>query len=850
MILPLALVAHAQTAGGPVSSPDTPKTILSVSEKGLAGDFPLFAGGRAARVWVDTSDFKVVRIAADLFAGDVERVGGIKPAVVNGETVDADEAVLIGTLGHSVLIDRLVQEKKIDVTAIRGQWESHLIATVQNPLPNLKSALVIVGSDRRGTAYGVFTLSEAMGVSPWYWWADVTPARHGQLFVPAGRFAQCPPSVKYRGIFINDEFAGLHPWASRTFEKDRKHIGPKTYAKIFELLLRLKANFCWPAMWGGAKYFNVYPENKFVADDYAIVMGSSHCEALLFNNMENAEWDENTDGPWNFITNREKIEGVWTKRLQENGKFENVYTLGLRGIHDRPIQGGSNIAEKVVILQKAIDAQRELLGKYVNPDLAVVPQVFCPYREVLQLYEAGVKVPEDVTLIWADDNYGFMRQVSNPEEQKRPGRSGVYYHISFFNNIWLCPYSPAQIAYELTKAYEFGADRLWVINIGDIKPAEKELTFTMQLAWDIKRWTPQNAYQFTEEWAGQAFGKQYAAEIAAIIKEYYRLHARGVPEFLNRGQGFMVKYSDREMSERLEAFHRIEQKADVLAARLPKELKDAFYQLVQYPVWGAGLINERVLLGRQSLELAAKGDERALELAEQSKKAYEQVRTMAKYYNQRMAKGKWNHMMEGVPNSAEIVPVATKEMVEDGKAGKAVKLPNFSEPEPLAVVEARAFVRKHEPDGGAISILPWLGYTEGGVSILPFTIPSTDPGHLENCAWLEYEIEVPPGTLTLAIRTMPTQRLYKGRSLSYALSLNGEAHKLFDIHSGEGEGTWWENVKRGYSVQTVPYGADQPRKLTLRLYLPDPGVVLQDIVVFGDGSVKGANEKKMSAKGK
>jgi hypothetical protein len=838
IILGCSVLAQAASAGP-----------LVLWEQGTPAAFPLVAGGRAVPVWVDGSDFKVARIAAELLADDVARVSGVKPVVLTHATVSEEAVVLVGTLGHSTLIDRLVLEKKLDVGAIRGQWEAHLIATVKDPLPQVKMALVIVGSDRRGTAYGVFTLSEALGVSPWYWWADVTPVHRTQLFVDAGSYPQASPSVKYRGIFINDEFAGLHPWASKTFEKECKHIGPKTYAKIFELLLRLKANFCWPAMWGGAKYFNVYPENKLVADDYAIVMGSSHCESLLFNNVENAEWDEKTDGPWNFLTNREKIEEAWTKRLKENGTFENVYTLGLRGIHDRPIQGGSNVVEKVAILQKAIDAQRELLRKQVNPNVSTIPQIFVPYREVLKLYEAGVKVPDEVTLVWADDNYGFMRQVSTPEEQKRAGHSGVYYHLSFFNNIWLCPYSPALTAYELTKAYTFGADRLWVINIGDIKPAEKELTFAMQLAWDIKRWTPQNAYQFTEEWAGQTFGKQYAVEIAAIIKEYYRLNARGVPEFLNRGQGFMVKYSDKEMSERLESFHRIATEADALAARLPEELKDAFYQLVQYPVLGAGLINDRVLLGRQSLELAAKGDARALELAERSKKAFEQVRALTTHYNRVMAKGKWNHMMEGMPNSAEIVPVATLAMVEDGKAGKTVKLPSFSEPEPVAVVAAKAFARKHEPEGGAISILPWLGYTEGGLALLPFTLPSTDPSRLAEGAWLEYEIELPQGDLTLAIRAMPTQRLYKGRSLSFAVSLNGGVHKIFDIHSSEGEGTWWENVKRGYSVQTVPYGAEQPRKVTLRLYLPDPGVVLQDIQIFENRAANGINEKKTGVKG-
>ena len=803
--------------------------VLQVREMGAPGDSPLVSAQKAAPVWVDQNDFKVARIAAELFAGDIERVSGVKPELVNSEPTGNEGAVLIGTLGHSALIDRLVAEKKLDVSAIRGRWESHLIATVKNPLPKLKSALVIVGSDRRGTAYGAFTISEAMGVSPWYWWADVAPAKRAQLFVPNGVYVQGPPSVKYRGIFINDEFAGLHPWSTKTFEKGRKHIGPNTYAKVFELLLRLKANFCWPAMWGGARYFNVYPENKLVADDYAIVMGSSHCEPLLFNNMENAEWNEAVDGPWNFLTNREKIEAAWEGRLKENGKFENVYTLGLRGVHDRPIQGGATVPEKVQILQQAIDAQRILLSRHVNPDVAAVPQLFCAYREVQQLYDAGVKVPDDVTLVWADDNYGYMRQVSTPEEQKRSGRAGVYYHLSFFLNTWICSYSPALVAYEMTKAYEYGADRLWVFNIGDIKPAEKELTLAMQMAWDINRWTPQNVHGFMEEWAGATFGKPYAREISAILKEYYRLAARGVPEFLNRGANCATKYSPKEMEDRIAAYQRIAQQAEGISARLPADLKDAFFQLVLYPVRGAGLINERVFLARESLELAAKGDERALELAARATKAAEEVERLTKHYNHEMAQGKWNHMMDGSPR--EVVPVATAEMVQQGKAGTAAPVVNLTEQDPILSVDARAFVSKHDMSGAAVCVLPWLGFVDG-VGVLPFTAPSMEEGRITEGAWAEYDIDLPPGELMLRVRALPTQHIYKGRGLRYAVSLNGGAPKLFDIHSNEGEALWWENIKHGYCVRTVPYGADQPRKLKLRLYLPDPGVVLQDIQVF------------------
>ena len=814
---------------------------LIVRDQGIDGDFPLVTNGRAAPVWVAGGDYKVVRMAADLFREDVNRVSGVKPAALTNETAAAEQAVLIGTLGHSPVIDRLVQDRKLDAGAIRGKWESFLIATVENPLPNVKSALVIVGSDRRGTAYGVFTLSEAIGVSPWYWWADVTPARRSRLYVALhAPHVQGPPSVKYRGIFINDEFAGLHPWASKNFDRKNKHIGPKTYAKIFELLLRLKANFCWPAMWGGAKYFNIYPGNKLVADDYAIVMGSSHCESLLFNNMENAEWDEAKDGPWNFLTNRERIEAAWTKRLKENGKFENVYTLGLRGVHDRPIQGGDTIPEKAAILQKAIDAERTLLARHVNADLVAVPQLFCAYREVLQLYEAGVKVPDDVTLIWADDNYGFLRQLSSPEEQKRSGRSGIYYHLSFFLNTWLCPLSPAKIAYEMTKAYEFGADRLWVFNIGDIKPAEKELTLAMQMAWDITRWTPRNAHEFIPQWAGTVFGKEHAGEIASILGEYYRLAARGMPEFLNRGGSCLARYSRQEMDDRVAAYRRIGLQAEALAARLPPQLKDAYFQLVLYPVRGAGLINERVFLGKQSLELAASGDDKALDLARQSTQAAEKVTELTRYYNKGMAKGKWNHMMDGAP--IEKVPVATPESVAQGKQGKAEPVDLHTEPAPLISVAARDFVRSQDSAAAAVAVLPGIGYADG-VSLLPLQAPPLETNRIQEAACVEYDLKLPPGALTIQIRTLPTQSTQRGRGLYYGVGLNGGMPRIFDVHSNEGEALWWENIKRGYSVRSIDYAADAPRDLTLRILLPDPGVVLQEIAILSSNKLASKKPK-------
>lgn len=451
---------------------------LSVFHDPNHAGFPLMAIGRATEICVDARDFKVVQIAADCLSADVERVTGIQPTVKTNAQELSENVVLIGAIGRSALIDRLVESGKLDVSGIVGKWETFVIATVANPMPGVRSALVIAGSDRRGTAFGVFSVSEAIGVSPWVWWADVAPAHRETLIVENKTFTSQPPAVKYRGIFINDEDWGLQPWAAKTFEPETGDIGPKTYAKVCELLLRLKANYLWPAMHPSTKAFNHYPKNKIVADDYAIVMGSSHAEPMLRNNV--SEWTLPKE-QWNYEKDRDVVRKYWEQRVQENGRYENTYTIGMRRIHDSAMPGGKNTADKVRLLQQVISDQREMLARNVNANVEQVPQIFVPYKEVLPLYQRGLKIPDDVTLVWPDDNHGYIRQLSNPEEQMRGGGAGVYYHLSYWGKpedyLWLSTVPPALIWEEMSKAYDHGARTVWVVNVGDIKPTEIGLEF-------------------------------------------------------------------------------------------------------------------------------------------------------------------------------------------------------------------------------------------------------------------------------------------------------------------------------------------------------------------------------------
>jgi Glycosyl hydrolase family 115/Gylcosyl hydrolase family 115 C-terminal domain len=633
-----------------------------VHEHFTKGDFSLVAGAQAADILVSPNDFKVVQIAAQNLSEDIERVTGKKPAVRTDVSQLAHYSVIVGTLGKSAVVDSLISQGKLEVEEVRGRWETFAIATVPHPLPNVEMGLVIVGSDRRGTAFGVFELSKAIGVSPWYWWADVPPAHHNSLFVAAGTYREGPPSVQYRGIFLNDEDLGLQPWAAKTFDPELGDIGPKTYARVFELLLRLKANTLWPAMHGCTKAFNLYPQNKLIADDYAIVMGSSHAEPMLRNNV--TEW---TDKPENYdyTKNADGVRKYWDDRVAENGPYENIYTLGMRGIHDSPIQGPKTPAERIETIERIFAEQRSMLAQHVNPDASKVPQLFCPYKEVLTDYRNGLKVPDDVTIVWPDDNHGYIRYLPNAEERKRSGGFGIYYHISYLGGplsyIWLDSTPPALIWEEMSKAFDNGVRRFWVLNVGDLKPGEISIDLFMKMGWNISDWRRENLEGYLTQWATQNFGARYAKETAAVMNDYYRLGFARKPEHLQwnlvneepkPSEVTWFDYGD-EMQQRLDDYTSLMNRANSLYAEIPVSQRDAFYELVVYPARSAALANERYFSYEKSAAYLAQGRASAIDWARRAKEADAQMNNEAEYFNQKLAGGKWRRMITIEPPNGQ-----------------------------------------------------------------------------------------------------------------------------------------------------------------------------------------------------
>jgi len=638
--------------------------LLSASPGPL--DFVLAAQGRAAPIYVDGREPQAVQRAAGDLAADVERVTGIKPNVVHGNDPPSGEIVMIGSLGHGALIDKLAAAGKLDIGGIQGEWESAVIQVVRDPLPGVAKALVIAGSDRRGAIYGVYGISESIGVSPWYWWADVPVKRRNSVGISGGAHKLYSPAVKYRGIFLNDEDWGLRPWASRTLDPQTGNIGPKTYARIFELLLRLRGNYLWPAMHPGTRAFDSYPENKVLADDYGVVMGSSHAEPMLRNNVD--EWTRDGIGDYNYETNHANVLRYWEKRLQSNAAYENVYTLGMRGIHDGPMAGGGTLEEQADRLRRVISDQRELLGRYVDSDLARVPQLFCPYKEVLSIYRRTPEiVPDNVTLLWPDDDYGYIQHFSDAVEQRRSGGSGVYYHISYwgrpYDYLWLCSTPPALIGEEMTKAWRTGARRVWVVNVGDIKPAESDTEFFLRLAWNPDLWRPSDGqHAFFRESATRDFGPEHSEEIASILDSYYTLNFQRKPEHVgidpaNRvlaQPAFSPVANGDEAQRRLDAFAALRARADALAGRLGREYADAFYQWVLYPVRAAELMNRKWLSLAKFDAFTEQGRATAAQSLKEAENAQAAIDRETRFYNEEMSGGRWKGMMSATPREQTV----------------------------------------------------------------------------------------------------------------------------------------------------------------------------------------------------
>lgn len=754
--------------------------------------------GQDLSVVVSPTESEVVFTALELLERDYNNVfkADIKRRKLMGK-------LYIGTLGNGSRAEKMIAPA--DIVSLKTMREGFVMQVKGN-------RLVILGSDKRGTAYGIIELTREMGVSPWEWWADSPVRELDRLTLRKGYKRSHAPSVKHRGIFLNDEGWGLNPWSSMTYEpSDMKGlIGPKTHARIFELLLRLRGNTMWPAMHDYTVAFYLAPGNKEMADKYGIYIGTSHCEPMMRNT--NAEWRVAGTGVYDFVNNRENVLKFWEERVRELAGSDNIYTLGIRGVHDSRMLGATTLQEQKDALVLVLESQRQMIADLVNPNVEEVSQVFIPYKEVLDVYRLGLEVPEDVTLMWTDDNYGYIRHFPDSVERARKGGSGVYNHLSYWGRphdyLWLATNHPALVYTQQKLAYDKGSREIWIANVGDIKPAEYLIELFLDLAWDISAIEDNEAglERHLRNFFAREFGDELAPQLVEVMNEYYRLAWIRKPEFMGNTRTEEsnpawrivsdLPWSESYIRNRISEYKQLEDKVNKISASIPEDKKDTWFQLVEYPVRGAAHMNFKHLYGQ--LARHGKAD---WELSDAS---YDKKESMTVHYNS-MANGKWNRMMDFRPRRLAVydrVPrvVAENYLVED---------------EPLLFLFNGADYHRLQ---GEKPVLHGLGYQRKAVSLAPNSS-------------LIYEFDV-RGTdsLSITVALVPNHPV-DGRNIRYAISLNDEKPQVLNYRTQGRSEEWKVNVLTNQATRTTVHVPVRAGKQVLRITAVDEAVMVDQIKI-------------------
>lgn len=742
----------------------------------------------------DNAEEKVVQTALKLFIRDYQSVFSASGAV------DARQGnIIVGTVGKSPLLKAV----SADVSALTGKKQAFLLQV----LPDGK--LLVAGSDSHGTAYGIMELSRLIGVSPWEWWADVTPEKKISFVLPAKYQTLQSPSVEYRGIFINDEDWGLMPWSSQTYEPSdiKGHIGPKTNARIFELLLRLRANTYWPAMHECTLPFFLTEGNRKVAEEYGIFIGSSHCEPMVCSAA--GEWRRRGQGDYDYVNNSASVYKFWEDRVKEVAQQGNIYTLGMRGVHDGQMQGAKTVAEQKAVLERVLKDQRGLLQKYVNKDVTAIPQAFIPYKEVLDIYNAGLQVPDDVTLIWCDDNYGYIRHFPTAEERARKGGNGIYYHVSYWGRphdyLWLGTFSPYLLHQQMKLAYDRGIQKMWVLNVGDIKPAEYQIELFLDMAWNIDEVNEIGVTAHLKSWLGREFGSNCAEELLPAMEAHYQLSYIRKPEFMGntreeeRDPKYKVikdlPWSEQTISERLRSYTVLSDVVERMESNIPADRQDAYFQLVKYPVQAAAQMNRKILTAQ--LARHSKADWK------QSDAAFDSIASLTQQYNS-LQNGKWNRMMDFQPRKLPVFKrvehtTATEPMVTDRKIlckWNAMEC-TYGKPVPY---EGLGYERKA------------AGIRKGSSLTFAFDDYGKDSVEVE-------------------IRLLPSHPLDE-KQLRFAISVDEAVPQTVSYETKGRSEEWKENVLRNQAIRkvTLPINKQASHKLVITAL--DEGVVLDQVILY------------------
>ncbi len=609
---------------------------ITISKKPDQGYFPISSAGQTTSIYVDAKDHWLMHKAAELLQQDLFMLTGFKPDIVSSLPSASNSLIIIGSLDSSEMIRRLSAEKKINSGNIKGKWESFLLQTIDKPAGGIKTALVIAGNDKRGTAFGVFELSQRMGVSPWYWWADVPVKKKKEIYFKKGSYIYGPPSVKYRGIFINDEAPAFSGWTKEKFGG----VNHLVYEKVFELLLRMKANYLWPAMWENA-FNDDDPQNPILADKYGIVMGTTHHEPML---RAQQEWKRYGHGPWNYDSNEVVLKEFWKKGIEHMDSHESIVSIGMRGDGDKPMTEGSNIA----LLERIVRDQRKIIEDITGKPASATPQLWALYKEVQDYYDKGMTVPDDVTLLLCDDNWGNLRKLPKLTDKPRSGGYGIYYHFDYVgdprNYKWLNTNSIPRVWEQMDLAYQYGADRIWIVNVGDIKPMELPIQFFLDYAWNTKKWNAGNIASYPEKWAAEIFGPRYSKDIRDLLSSYTKFNSRRKPELLTPETYSLIYFNEAENVE--SSYNQLAKRAENIYAEISEPYKNAYYQLVLFPIEACANLNRLYIAAGKNRLYAAQRRASANDFADSVKKYFDEDSALSHYYNTVMSGGKWNHMMD------------------------------------------------------------------------------------------------------------------------------------------------------------------------------------------------------------
>ncbi len=799
-------------------------------------------------IYADKSEDALVHLSAELLQKDIKAVTGLTAQIVSSVPEKASTLIILGTVAKSSILELLETKKLVSLSSIRGQWEAYRLQTLNNPIKGISQAVVIAGSDRRGLAFGTFDFSKQLGVSPWYWWADVPVEKKNAVFIKKNLSITDAPKVKYRGIFINDEAPALSTW---TKEKNGG-FNHKLYEKVFELILRLKGNYIWPAMWGNA-FYDDDPRNIEMANTYGIVIGTSHHEPLM---RAHDEWRRYGSGKWNYDSNEAKLKEFWRGGMQRASN-EKIVTVGMRGDGDEPMSRQTATA----LLERIVKDQREIIAEVTRKPASETPQLWALYKEVQDYYDKGMRVPDDVTLLLCDDNWGNIRRLPNLKEATRKGGYGIYYHFDYVggprNYKWVNTNPLPRIREQMNLAWQYNAREIWIVNVGDIKPMEYPISFFLDYAWNPEKIKAGDLEAYSIQWARAQFGNEYAKDIADIMSKYGKYNSRRKPELLDANT-FSFHYNEWETV--VNEYKALLQKAEAINNKIALDKRDAFFQLVLHPVKACSNLYDMYYHVALNQKAYAQKYAVANQYADKVKALYEKDSLITLEYHQ-LNNGKWNHMMSQThigytywqqPNrqrmpmvryvpadSIKPEPTATKAIATRSVVPSGTKGNVFYEDSQSGVsIAADHYTTLNHNKDITWTVLPDLGRTGGAITVTPVTASSQQPG--PGTPYVSYDMYTSSkGSFTINAYFSPTLNLQNTENgLSYAISVDDEPPQIISINKEDkntGTGIWNKWVSENIIIKSSKHSINAAGKHTIKYWMVDPTVVLQKIVVdFGN----------------